>query len=82
MAIMFRAIKPASPHLNGKFEQAQKTVFDNFNLAVDINSSTSHQEHSAWQHYYNRHNLHISLGEITPIDVAANYFRRLLIHMR
>lgn len=44
LAIKFRPIKPASPHLNGKVERVQKTLLDEFYSTVDINSSTLHQE--------------------------------------
>ena len=36
--IKFRPIRPASPHLNGKVERAQKTDLDEFYTAVDLDA--------------------------------------------
>jgi len=74
MAIKFQPIKPASPHLNGKVERAQKTVLDEFYSTADINASDLHQELSLWQHYYNWQRPHGSLGGKTPIDMVCELF--------
>jgi len=74
MAIKFRPIKPASPHLNGKVERALKTVLDEFYSTADINALNLHQELSLWQHYYNWHRPHGSLGGKTPIDMVCVLF--------
>lgn len=70
-AIKFRPIKPASPHLNGKVERAQRTVLDEFYSTTDIKSAELEQELAEWQHYYNWQRPHSSLNGKTPMDVVC-----------
>lgn len=73
-SIMYRPIRPASPHLNGKVERAQQTVLKEFFALRDIGSCLSdelHDELSCWQHYYNWDRIHGSIN-ITPVDKVVS----------
>lgn len=66
--IKFRPVKPRSPHLNGKVEQAQKTVLDEFYNGVDITQSNLEEELGRYQHYYNRERAHGAHNGKTPME--------------
>ena len=71
--IKFRPIKPASPHLNGKVERAQKTDLDEFYATIDIHSEDLEELMYDWQHYYNWERVHSSIGK-PPIDKVCELF--------
>jgi hypothetical protein len=66
--IKFRPVKPASPHLNGKVERSQKTDLQEFYATVDLSDRDLEPRLAEWQHYYNWHRPHGSLGGKTPMD--------------
>jgi transposase InsO family protein len=68
IGIKFRPIKPASPHLNGKVERAQKTDLIEFYATVDIKSPDLRQLLGEWQHFYNWFRPHGSLKGNTPME--------------
>lgn len=70
-AIKFRPVKPASPHLNGKVERAQKTVLYEFYSEADLNAPELLMRLEEWQFYYNWHRPHGSLNGKSPIDVVC-----------
>ncbi|WP_419778810.1 IS481 family transposase [Maridesulfovibrio sp.] len=86
--IKFRPIKPYSPHLNGKVERGHKTDLQEFYATADLSAPDLHDKLDEWQHFYNWHRPHSSLGGKTPMDryyelnkktpfsdeVVANYF--------
>lgn len=71
--IKFRPVRPASPHLNGKVERAQRIDLDEFYSVIDMsNLSDRNLEEldlplAEWQHYYNWERVHGSIGK-APID--------------
>lgn len=68
--IKFRPVRPASPHLNGKVERAQKTDLDEFYSLIDLSNRTIEELDlplAEWQHYYNWERVHGSIGK-PPID--------------
>lgn len=72
--IKFRPVRPASPHLNGKVERAQKTDLQEFYsvIASVIDISNRNLEEldlplAEWQQYYNWDRVHGSIGK-SPID--------------
>lgn len=65
--IKFRPIRPASPHLNGKVERAQKTVLTEFYPRVDLKAEDLQEQLEEWQFYYNWQRIHGSLGK-APIE--------------
>lgn len=67
-AIKFRPNKPRSPHLNGKVERVQRTDLEEFYAIQKLDSPDLKQELGYWQHFYNWHRPHSSLGGKTPID--------------
>jgi transposase InsO family protein len=75
--IKFRPIKPASPHLNGKVERAQRTDLDEFYSTVDIKSPDLERLLQEWQHYYNWDRPHSSLKGKTPIDAVCERFDKM-----
>jgi transposase InsO family protein len=73
-SIKFRPIRPASPHLNGKVERAQKTVLSEFYAVVDWASMTLedlNEELSAWQHHYNWERVHGESGKLRLINCMS-----------
>ena len=64
--IKFRPIRPASPHLNGKVERAQKTVLDEFYPTIDLEDPHLPELLEQCQFYYNWQRVHGSLGK-TPM---------------
>lgn len=66
--IRFRPIPPRSPHLNGKVERAQRTIFEEFWAATDLKSADIADQLALWVHHYNWHRSHESLHGDTPID--------------
>ena len=66
--IKFRPIKPRSPHLNGKVERTQRTDLEEFYTTVDLENPDLIDQLQEWQHYYNWHRPHSSLGYKTPMD--------------
>ena len=66
--IKFRPIKPRSPHLNGKVERSHKTDLLEFYSAEDLNDPELGARLGEWQHHYNWHRPHSSIGGIPPID--------------
>jgi transposase InsO family protein len=69
-SIKFRPIRPATPHLNGKVERAQKTVLSEFYAIVDWASmrlEALNEELSVWQHHYNWERVHGGIRQ-APID--------------
>lgn len=68
--IKFRPVRPASPHLNGKVERAQKTDLQEFYSVIDISNRNIEELDlplAEWQQYYNWDRVHGSIGK-TPID--------------
>lgn len=65
--IKFRPIRPASPHLNGKVERAQRTVLDEFYPTVNLEDGDLADGLEQWQFYYNWQRVHGSLGK-TPME--------------
>ncbi len=68
IGIKFRPIKPASPHLNGKVERAQKTDLIEFYATTDIKSPDLRQLLGEWQHFYNWFRPHGSLKGKAPME--------------
>lgn len=66
--IKFRPVKPASPHLNGKVERSQKTDLDEFYATADFNDPELAVLLDEWQHHYNWHRPHGSLGGKSPME--------------
>jgi hypothetical protein len=66
--IRFRPIPPRSPHLNGKVERAQRTIFEEFWAATDPKSADIADRLALWMHHYDWHRSHESLQGDTPID--------------
>ena len=66
--IKFRPIRPRSPHLNGKVERSQQTDRAEFWATVDLESEALERELDEWQHFYNWHPPHSSLGGKTPFE--------------
>ena len=66
--IKFRPIKPRSPHLNGKVERGYKTDLQQFYATADLSDPNLQDRLDEWQHYYNWHRAHSSLGGRTPMD--------------
>lgn len=66
--IKFRPIKPRSPHLNGKVERSHKTDLLEFYAAEDLSAQGLADRLDEWQHHYNWHRPHSSLGGKAPID--------------
>ncbi len=64
--IKFRPIKPRSPHLNGKVERSHKTDLLEFYTIQDLNDPELDLRLAEWQHFYNWHRPHSSLGGKTP----------------
>jgi transposase InsO family protein len=66
--IKFRPIRPRSPHLNGKVERSQKTDRDEFYSTIKLPCAEIDDRLQEWQHHYNWHRPHGSLGGKTPMD--------------
>ena len=66
--IKFRRIRPRSPHLNGKVERSQQTDRAEFWATVELDDANLERELDEWQHFYNWHRAHSSLGGQTPIE--------------
>ena len=66
--IKFRPIRPRSPHLNGKVERSQQTDRAEFWATVELDGGDLEGELDEWQHFYNWHRAHSSLGGQTPIE--------------
>jgi transposase InsO family protein len=66
--IKFRPIRPRSPHLNGKVERGHKTDLQEFYATVDLKDPELELRLAEWQHFYNWHRPHSSLGGKTPMD--------------
>ena len=66
-SIKFRAIKPGSPHLNGKVERSQKTDLCEFYPTIDFTDSELHMRIEEWQFFYNWYRPHGSLKGQTPM---------------
>jgi transposase InsO family protein len=69
--IKFRPVKPASPHLNGKVERAQKTVLYEFHSTINAKDPEISKQLEEWQFYYNWHRPHGSLKGKSPIDIVC-----------
>lgn len=67
LGIKHRPIRPASPHLNGKVERAQKTVLDEFYATTSLDSPTLAEDLGVWLVDYNYRRIHGSLGK-TPMQ--------------
>jgi transposase InsO family protein len=67
-SIKFRPIRPGAPHLSGKVEGSQRTDFEEFYSIVDLNAPDLEDQLQEWQHFYNWHRPHGSLGSCTPMD--------------
>ena len=72
--IKFRPIRPASPHLNGKVERAQKTDLDEFYSTVNLDAPDLDEQLDLWQFFYNWHRPHGGLNGKTPIDRCCELF--------
>ncbi len=66
--IKFRPNKPASPHLNGKVERAQKTDLVEFYATINLASPNIHDLIAEYQHFYNWFRPHGGLKGKTPMD--------------
>jgi transposase InsO family protein len=66
-SIKLRPIKPGPPHLNGKVERSQKTVFDEFYFTIDLKSSDLEDQLQQWQHFYSWNRPHGSNCGLTPM---------------
>jgi len=69
--IKFRPIKPRSPHLNGKVERSHKTDLLEFYAVQDLQDPELAGQLDEWQHFYNWHRPHSSLGGKTPNEKCA-----------
>jgi transposase InsO family protein len=72
--IKFRPVRPASPHLNGKVERAQKTDLDEFYSTVNLDAPDLEEQLDLWQFFYNWHRPHGGLNGKTPIDRGCELF--------
>jgi transposase InsO family protein len=70
--IKFRPVRPRSPHLNGKVERVQRTMLDEFWLAVDPKASDIDRQLAIWVHHYNWHRPHEALANRCPIDLVSD----------
>ena len=68
LGIKCRPFRPASPHLNGKVERAQKTDLDEFWSTVDVSDRDLVLRLAEWQHHYNWERPHGGLGGKTPME--------------
>jgi transposase InsO family protein len=66
LGIKHRPIRPASPHLNGKVERAQKTVRAEFYAITSLESPSLAEDLGIWLVDYNYRRVHGSLGK-TPM---------------
>jgi len=66
--IKYRPMKPASPHLNGKVERAQKTDLDEFYSTVVLSDPNLAQLLGEWQHFHNWSRPHGGLRGKTPME--------------
>jgi len=66
--IKFRPNKPASPHLNGKFERSQKTDKSEFYVTIDTTADNLDDLLAEWQHYYNWVRPRSAHGGKTPME--------------
>jgi transposase InsO family protein len=64
--IKFRPVRPRSPHLNGKIERSHKTDLQEFYATQSLNDPDLEMRLFEWQHFYNWHRPHSSLGGKTP----------------
>lgn len=65
-SIKFRPVKPRSPHLNGKIERSHKTDLQEFYATQDLKDPDLEIKLFEWQHFYDWHRPHSSLGGKTP----------------
>lgn len=80
--IKFRPVRPASPHLNGKVERAQRTDLDEFYSLIDMSNRKIEEldpKLAEWQHYYNWERVHGSIGK-PPIDKWLELMYKTPIH--
>ena len=68
LGIKFRPNRPASPHLNGKFERSQKTNKEESYATAKLDLDDLDATLAEWQHYYNWQRSHGSLKGKTPIE--------------
>jgi Integrase core domain len=68
MGHQIRPIKPRLPHLNGKVERTQRADLEEFWATADLKSVDLRQRRNEWQHFWNWHRAHTSLGGRSPID--------------
>jgi transposase InsO family protein len=66
--IKFRPTRPRSPHLNGKVERVQRTALDEFWCSADLADPGLAEQFENWQHFYNNHRSHSSLGGHSPAE--------------
>lgn len=66
--IKFRPIRPRSPHLNGKIERSHKTDLQEFYAIQSLHDPELEMRLFEWQHFYNWHRPHSSLGGKTPME--------------
>lgn len=66
LRIKFRPTKPGAPYLNGKVERTQRTDWDEFYSAVELDDPDLKDHLKAWQDHYNRSRPHGSLKGQTP----------------
>jgi transposase InsO family protein len=67
LCIKLRPNRPAAPHLNGKVERVQQTMWREFYSSTDLSQANVADELGAWLLYYNYQRIHGSLGT-TPIE--------------
>ena len=66
--LMEWAIKPRSPHLNGKGKRSQKTDLQEFWSTVALKAVALQQQLDEWRHFYNWHRPYTALNGRSPID--------------
>jgi len=62
LCIKLRPNRPASPHLNGKVERVQQTMWRELYTSLDLSEADLADELGAWLMYYNYQRIHGSLG--------------------
>ncbi len=62
------ALKPRSPHLNGKVERGHKTDLQEFYATQYIDDPELERWLDEWQMFYNWYRPHSSLGGKTPSE--------------
>jgi transposase InsO family protein len=70
--IMFRPIKPRSPHLNGKVERSHQTDLQEFYVTANLKDPQLNDRLEEWQFHYNWYRQQSSLKGKTPMDIVCD----------